>query len=407
LADASLPSAPRPLRSDQVVRPAGPAEFPNARLTGAGRDDTSRAGVPVSRPGVPVSRPGVPVSRPGIPVNSPGSGTAASAQDAKNPASIQAGTSPVVPGVPQSLSARLGAMLQQSGIPEDASAVFALQALMGEGLGLGAETIKTVRTIALRHAQPRRAAALAARAIAAGLQPDDDGMDAIIRSLSGFAVEDAGREPLRVPARQTGDDSGSETGQDHDRNADRDPDQDAEDHSSQGSSDDGSGQPPQTGQGGHQQGEHPKMVRCECQDETELQKALESAFIELSSSAAADPGFAALARKGPDGRGWLCVPYRFSIDGVDFSGYLRIVFNYASNKVERLVAEIDASGLTRIVDVSWGAVGKTKLRFRPGSIAEGWSFSRVFGQSMEVELLPQGEDPVLIDTVYREVDGHA
>jgi hypothetical protein len=95
------------------------------------------------------------------------------------------------------------------------------------------------------------------------------------------------------------------------------------------------------------------------------------------------------------------------MDGVDFSGYFRIIFNYAASKVERLVAEIDSSGLTRICDVSWTAAGKPRLRFMPGSLSEGDEFSRLFGASMQVEIFHSGEAPALMDTLYREVDGHA
>jgi hypothetical protein len=335
-------------------------------------------------------------------------------------------------------------MLQQFGIPKDAAAAFALQALMGEGLGLDAQTIKAVRTIALRHAQPRRAAALAARAIAAGLKPDDESMNALIRTLAGLPVDDVAGDSVRVQDRQSGNGegnesgnesgskSGNEDGNDPGKDNDREPGRDSSqeqgrdpgkdtrmappeesdaphpaDSSGSDSGDSDSGRLLQSGPGARFQAGKPTKVSHECQDEVELRKNLESAFMGFSSRAASDPGFSSLARRGPDGRGWLCVPYQFSVDDVDFSGYFRIVFNYASNKVERLVAEIDSSGQTRFFDVSWGPKGKPQLRFMPGSAVEGKDFLRTFGKSMKVELIPQVEDPALIDTVYREVDGHA
>ena len=390
---ASLPSVPRPPRSDQIVRPAGPTEIPIARLTGAGRDDTSKAGVAVSRSD---SR-----SR------AAGTGRTPVAQTLSGAGSSPQGASSVVPGTAPLLSDRLSTMLREYGIPKDAPSLFVLHALMGEGLGLGAETIRAVRAAVLRHAAPRRAALLAARAIAAGLQPDDEGMDALIRSLSGLSADDPGKEPARLAGRQSSRDAGSDPGKDTDREPGQDSGQDSSDRSSSGSDGHGSGQHNSSGQGGqHHPGGH-GAGKYECLDEVELQQILEATFLSLSSRAAADPGFASLARRGPDGRGWLCVPYRFSIDTVDFSGYIRIVFNYTASRVERLVAEIDSSGLTRVFDVSWGPMGKPRLRFMPGSLPEGGEFTRIFGASMKVELIPQGEDPALIDTVYRELDGHA
>jgi hypothetical protein len=95
------------------------------------------------------------------------------------------------------------------------------------------------------------------------------------------------------------------------------------------------------------------------------------------------------------------------VDTVDFSGYFRIVFNYATSRVERLVAEMDSSGLTRVLDVSWGPAGKPLIRFMPASPAEGGEFARVFGASMKVELVESREATELIDAFYKEVDGHA
>jgi len=298
-------------------------------------------------------------------------------------------------------------MLVESGIPKDASAFIALHALMDEGLSLGAQAIKAVRAAALRHTEPRRAAVLAARAIAAGLQPDDEGLDTLIRSLSSLPAKDSGKEPGEHSGRQSNRDNGNDSGKDHDREPGRDSGKDSNDRSSMGSNGHGSGQHNQSGQGGRHYSGNPGVVKYKYQDEVELRRALGTAFVDLASRAAADPGFASLTRRGPDGRGWLCVPYGFSIDGVDFSGYFRIVFNYTSKRVERLVAEIDSSGLTRIFDVSWGPTGKPQLRFMPGSSSEGEDFAQVFGASMKVELVKPREAADLIDTFYKEVDGHA
>jgi hypothetical protein len=303
-------------------------------------------------------------------------------------------------------------MLEGAGIPKDAPAISAIQALMGEGLSLGAETIKAVRSVVLRHAaKPGKAAVLAARALAVGLQFDDDGLDALIHSISDLTTENVGKETGRTSGRQSAKDAGCDPSKDNDRESGEDSGKNAgkgsDDHAYPGSGGHDSGQHRQSGQRGQQDPQDQALVKYECQDEKELQKALESIFIHISSRAAADPGFAALARKGPNGYGWLCVPYRFSLDGVDFSGYFRIVFNYASRKVERLVAEIDSSGLTRVCDMSWGSTGEPKLRFMPGSSPEGDEFTRLFGASMRVEVLRPEDVPGLVDTPYGEVNGHA
>lgn len=303
-------------------------------------------------------------------------------------------------------------MLLQFGIPKDAPAFFALHALMGEGLSFGVETIKAIRAIALRHTpEPGRAAALAARAIAAGLHPDDEGLKELMRSLSGLPVDEAVEVSDRISVRQSERHTGSDPGKDHDHETERDdgkdPGRDADDGTPSESGGSDSGQHNQPGQGGQHHTGSTGFVKVECHDELELQKVLESVFMDLSSRAASDPGFAALARRGPDGRGWLCVPYRFSLDAVDFSGFFRIVFNYATSTVERLVAEIDSSGLTRVLDVSLGPGGKPLLRYRPGSPVEGDAFIRKFGTSMKVELVQSMEAVDLIDAFHKDVDNHA
>lgn len=389
MAGASLLSVPRPPRSDQVVRPTGPTELPIARLTGAGRDDTSRAGVPVSGTGTPGT--------------ATGSGKASSSPALPGSLLPRNGSPTVVPGTTPLLSERLGAMLQEFGIPRDTAAFFAIKALMSEGLGLGVEAIKAVRAIALRHAEPGRAAEVSARALAAGLQADDDGLDALIQSLSGLVPEEAGKGPDRISSRQSGRDPGRDSDRDSGRDSDRNPDG----QTSPGHDGPDSRQGDEAGQKGEQPVSTQNMVRRELQDEPELREALGSFFLDVSSRAAADPGFASLARRGPDGRGWLCVPYRFSLDSVDFSGYFRIVFNYATHRVERLVAEIDSSRLTRVFDVSWGLAGKPKLRFMPGTPSEAGEFEQIFGASMKVEFVQPRRAADLIDAYYKEVDGHA
>jgi hypothetical protein len=339
-------------------------------------------------------------------------------------------------------------LLQDFSIPKDRAAIFSIQALMEEGLSLNARAINDVRAMVLRHANPRRAALLAARALAAGLQVNDEGLDALIRLLSGSRTEDTVKEPERVFSRQpdkdAGRDAGKDAGKDNKNGAGDESGRDSQGNNGggpgNGSGKDSGKDPKDSRKDPKDSGKDPKVpgrnpgrlavlaepavlagqqnldssrihtsqavVRCECQDDVAMRKALESAFMDLSSRAAADPGFAALARKGPDGRGWLCVPYRFSIDGVDFSGYFRIIFNYAACKVERLVVEIDSSGLTRVCDVSWGPSGKPRLRYMPGSPPEGDEFDRLFGPSMKVEIYPPGEAPGLVDTLHREIDGH-
>ena len=419
---ASLPSVLWLPRSDQVVRPAGPTGIPIAPVTGAGRDDTSRAGVPVSRTGKPSPTAGT----------GRNSGTNTSSGAMKNPngmapvlpggAPVQSGFLPTKAGASTSLPEQLVKLLQEFGIPKDSAAIFAIHALMGEGLRLNADSIKAVRAAALLHATPRRAALLAARALAAGQVADDEGLDALIRLLSGPGAEDTIKEPERVSGRQagrdysketesnSGNDSGSDsqgtTGRESGGGSGKDPEEEPQSEPRK-DSDDGASQGQDAQTPGPQVSSSQRVVRLECQDDTALKKALEAAFVDLSSRAAADPGFASLARRGADGRGWLCVPFQFTIDAVDFSGYFRIIFNYATSRVERLVAEIDSSGLTRICDLSWSATGEPMLRFMPASLSEGDEFSRLFGKSMQVEIFHTEKAPDHIGTLYREVDGHA
>lgn len=367
------------------MRPTGPVEPPIARLAGAGPDQVSRAGVPVFKTALPSLQP-----------------KSASSHSISLP-----DPSSALPNFPL----RFAAMLDRSGIPKDRSALLALNALMGEGLSLKPESIQLVRAVALRHGESRRAAMIAARAISAGLDPDDPGFEILLRVLAPPESEDSKKDGGSGTPEGRGDRSGDKNTEGQNKNLARETSQDSDTDDHEQASREGAGNPPGQGdsKGQREQESYRRkgFKKFSCNDESELCKILGAVFLDMGCRTAADPGFRALAAKGYDGRGWLCVPYQFSLNDVAFSGYFRIIFNYASGRTERLVAEIDTAALTRLLDLSWGSSGKLEMRFMPGSASEGAKFDQLFGASAPVVLLPPGGLSNLDEALGPEVDSHA
>ncbi|MBN1519363.1 MAG: hypothetical protein JW923_04650 [Spirochaetales bacterium] len=171
---------------------------------------------------------------------------------------------------------RASEFLVSLGLPDDKASRLALSALMAEGLPLGADQLRAARRAASRRDDPE-SARLAARALAAGLDPDNVPVDLVL----GPPADGGGRDG-------SGKGDGSQAGPDA-------PD----------------------GQDG-------------------LSDALKAAV----GAALADASYRALAAPGPDGRGWLYAPFDFGGTGFEFRGFARILFNYVSLTAERMVVEL-------------------------------------------------------------------
>ncbi len=243
---------------------------------------------------------------------------------------------------------RIPGLLLSLGLPDDRSSRIALSALMGEALGLDGERLRQVR---LAMARPARggaadgslAARLAARAIAAGLDPVGAAFERVLGLCSREGSE-------------RGDGSAA------DGSEGRDP---GDGRESDGRRDDGrGGQEPGTGQGsaGSGQGRAGAPVALEVPPDR-LVAELASVFPAFLSAALSDPDLAAMARPGPSGKGWLHVPFSLSIDGVAFRGFFRILYDRDARKAERLVADIRSGERRRILELEPGR-GGPRIRYR-------------------------------------------
>ncbi len=176
---------------------------------------------------------------------------------------------------------------------------------MGEGLRLDPARIMAVRRAALRHASDPAAARLAARAVAAGIDPESVELD------SALGVLDA-------PAGRRGDADGSDGSGSADRRA-----------------------------GGE------ASRRAAPEDEAASLAILSEALMKAARRSLEDPTLAAMSRPDADGSGWVCAPFELEYGGTEFHGFLRIWYysNGMSRIVGRMSADIRCGGSRRLLEL--------------------------------------------------------
>lgn len=205
----------------------------------------------------------------------------------------------------EGLAARLAEHLRSLGFPADGPGSSAARALMAEYLPVDIPRLRAV-ALAMRKAEaagknPLEAARLAARALAAGLDPDDWPPEAV------------------EPAASDGDGETELTGGDA---------------GAYGQASGGEGQA-----AGDQGGQSGRAAEGPV-DADELAELLRrSVALALS-----DGRMRAFAAPNPAGLGWLYAPFDLGEAGFDFRGTMRILYNYGAGRGERLVVEADGMG---------------------------------------------------------------
>jgi hypothetical protein len=226
-------------------------------------------------------------------------------------------------------ASRVAELLASLKLPNDGASRAAVAALMGESLPLNDANIKALRRAMARREDPE-SARLAARALAAGLDPEGVGMDTILADYGG----------------------GREQGQ---------------------------------GQDGGGQGRQPPQA--DASDALALEGALKAAL----TAALGSPELRTLAAPNAEGSGWLYAPFDLRAEGFDFFGFFRILYNYFTKSAERMVVDLRDERSRRLVELR-GLGGAKALRFFSDSEAERLAVSRlVAGARMSVEPLG-GED---------------
>ncbi|TFG83877.1 MAG: hypothetical protein E4H20_04540 [Spirochaetales bacterium] len=245
------------------------------------------------------------------------------------------------------LSSRITDLLTSYNLPNDKASYLAVAALMGEGLSLSPENIRILRRTLSKSVDAERAR-LAARALAAGLDPEDPLADRIL------AVGQGGQGNMGPG----GDDARDRPGDSQERGASK------------------------------KVAKPDRPGNVEDPDD-ELETALKGAI----SAALSDGDLRSLAAPGPDGKGWLYAPFELSDGGVDFSGFFRILFNYSSGSTEKLVVDIRSGPSRRLLALS-GNGERVSVRLASADERERKAFGVLYpdGSIGELdELDPGGE----------------
>jgi hypothetical protein len=230
-------------------------------------------------------------------------------------------------------SSRVAELLASLKLPNDGASRAAVAALMGESLPLSDANIKATRRAMARREDPE-SARLAARALAAGLDPEGVGLDTILANYGG------GREQGQ--------------GQGH-------------------------------GQDGRGQGRQPPQA--DAPDALALEGALKAAV----TAALGSQELRTLAAPNAEGLGWLYAPFDLRAEGFDFFGFFRILYNYFTKSAERMVVDLRDERSRRLIELC-GAGEAKALSFFSDSEAERLAVSRL-GANASISAAPLcGED---------------
>lgn len=239
------------------------------------------------------------------------------------PAALKApvGPAPALPGPFGALKAGAlpGAVAELSAalrLPVDGATFAALSALLGENLPLDAKTAQAVRRVARLHRDDPAAARIAARALAAGLDPEG----ATVQKLLGV-LDSADSGGSGAPGSDGSAPGGSSAG--HDGSRGRHPDPGAVNPESAAAPDD-------------------------ADEIRNLAAHLKAAAL----SAMKDPCLRDLAARNADGTGWACVPFDIPFAGINFHGFFRIMYYGTMGHVSKLVADIRFGEERRLLELA-------------------------------------------------------
>jgi hypothetical protein len=207
-------------------------------------------------------------------------------------------------------------------LPPDAASYATLSAMLGERMPLDARTASAIRRAVRRHEDDPAAARAAARATAAGLDPDDPAIERLLGALDSSGAGARG-----------GTGGEADTGRRRDDKGDR-----------------------------------------------EELEALATSLRAATEAAMADGDFSAMAEPGPDGSGWACVPFSAPFGDVSFHGYMRIWYtsNGSTRRVGRFVADIRFGDERRLFELSM-AGGRRTVAYYSDDAPERDAFEAEFG----------------------------
>jgi len=219
---------------------------------------------------------------------------------------------------------------------------------MGEGLRLEPSRIMAVRRAALRHGSDPAAARLAARAVAAGIDPESPDLDSVLRILDSPG------------GRRGGSDGSGDSG--NSGNSDR-----------------------RTG------GESAR--RSTSEDEAISVAILSEALMKAAGRAMSDPRLAAMHKPEADGSGWVCAPFELEYGGTEFQGFIRIWYysKGGARVAGRMSADIRCGDSRRLLELR-GPRSRPDIAYYSDDQRELSTFELEFGGkgTVRVEGLERG-----------------
>lgn len=317
----------------------------------------------------------------------------------------------VAPGVgPKPALASAKALAESIGLRSTPAALSALSALAGERLPLERQAALGLLRVMAEHGDDPAAARAAARAMAAGLDPESPALGAILSFLSendsspASARPDALSSSLARPRDEPGE-QGHGRGGGNDAGDGRDA-SDASDERDTGSSQGDCGS--DTGHGGSdRRGKRdgaPSVASAERSAERPVEQ-LAGLLETLAVAALKDQAYRGLQRPARDGSGWVCLPFSLTFDGMAFHGFFRICYD-STRRVERFVADVRSGGHRRLLELS-GSGSSLALRYGAEDEAERAGFMERFSREARVTCQPTGDAYATELVARRSVDEDA
>jgi len=224
------------------------------------------------------------------------------------PASHAALKAGVLPGAAAELSSALR-------LPADSATFAALSALLGENLPLDTKTAQAIRRIARLHNDDPAAARIAARALAAGLDPEGAAVQKVLGVLDPADSSGSGGSFSDESAF-----GGGSAG--HGDSRDRHPDS---------------------------RPAYPVPVAAADGEEI---RNLAASLKTAALVAMKDPDLRDLAARNADGSGWVCVPFIIPFAGINFHGFFRILYYATMGHAGKLVADIRFGEERRLLELT-------------------------------------------------------
>jgi hypothetical protein len=230
------------------------------------------------------------------------------------------------------------------GLPSSHASFIAMAAMIAERLPLDAGTAAAIRRFTKDHHEDPAAARIAARAAAAGLDPEGPEAERLFAAV-GDSHDEGSADGTSEGAGAGSDGSGA-----------------AGHESAEQQLADQTG----TSEQGTRDAHHPDEIE-------RLRTLLEQAF----RAALGDAGMATIEAPGDEGQGWACAPFAIPISGIAYHGFIRIWYDVMKKHAGPVIVDVRSDDGRRVFEI--GRRGDTRsLRYFSDDVAENSAFSEYF-----------------------------